>query len=62
MVGILYQEEMEIVMLKSTHSCYAKTLLIEEGHANCSVTHWWSIAQILGSLILFSHLTIDTRL
>ena len=39
MVGILYQEEMEIVMLKSTHSCYAKTLLIEEGHANCSVTH-----------------------
>jgi len=39
MAGISYQEEMEIVMLKSTHSCYTKTLLIEEGYANCSATH-----------------------
>ena len=56
---------MVAVTSKNTHGCYDKTLLMEEGCANNSVTHSWksrNISQLLNLPALFIYLTIDAKL
>lgn len=62
---VQYQGEKAAIVLRSTHGCYAKTPLWEEGHANYFAIYSWKskgTGPAPSSPILFGHLTVSTIL
>jgi len=62
---ISYQEGIAATISKSTYSCYAKTLLIEEDYANHFITHWpksRNIGWVLDLSALFVYLNIGASI
>jgi len=65
MAVIYCWEEMAVIVWKSTHDCYAKTLLVGEDFTSHSIAYYWiskDIVQALGSLTPFVYLFEGARL